>query len=150
MLKCSRPGWPAARAAALVCGVALLGPSACQQLPYVPEPVGHRLPLPDDAFDICLALMRDRERRIAIADREAFLLQSAWLPCQTGEHPGHRRATVFRDDAGQLQVVVEVRYLGVSRDGLPEASPVRGDRRAEAALAGVLERALAGSLPTPR
>jgi hypothetical protein len=112
-------------------------------VPYVPEPVRHDLPLPQDAFDIVLAVFRDRFPRITAADREAFRIQSAWIPMQHGDVPGDRRGSVYRDADGRLRVVIEIRFVEFRATGL-EYSRVEGDTRAERELAAALEHALGG------
>ena len=109
---------------------------------YEPEPVRHVVPLSADAFDAVLEAFRDRYPRVKEADQVAFRIQSEWLTFQHGDVPGYRRASVFRGDDGQLNVIVEMYFLDLGLDG---ASPtgVVGDRREEQQFAAMLERVLA-------
>ena len=114
------------------------------ETPYVPQPVHHPRPLAADAFDRVRGLLLDRYGRLTVSDRPAFRLQTDWLPFQRGDLPGHRRATVFCDDGGQLQVVVEVQFVQVGWSG-PYRTGTIGDSAAEQELAGALERMLGRS-----
>lgn len=127
---------------ALFVAAAVFGAFACS-VTYVPEPVRHDLPLAADAFARVVEAVRLRYPRLPTVDAVAWRIQSEWLPYQRDTVPGHRRATVFRDDAGRLHVVVEVRYLMLDRDGLPYTTPITGDLAGEQELAGAIEQVLA-------
>ena len=111
-------------------------------VPYQPESVSHLVPLAADAFDRVLGVFHDRYAPVAVADREAFRIQSEWLPFQRGDVPGYRRASVFRGEGGYLNVIVEMYFLNLGAGGATRSKTV-GDGRAEQQLAAVLEGVLA-------
>lgn len=115
---------------------------ACAVTPYQPLPVEIPGGLPPDAYDRVRGLMLQRYGGLAVADPESFRLQTPWLPFQEGDHPGERRATVFRERQDALGVVVEVRFLRISTWGRPGWSSVRGDPQRERELADALETVL--------
>ncbi len=119
---------------------AVLG--ACHS-PYEPALVKLAAPLDHTAFDTVADILRQRFQRLVLADRHGFKLQTRWAPFAHREVPGDRRATIYREDDGQLRVLIEVRYFGIGWDGMPDVTPTTGDARAEEELAGVLDRALA-------
>ncbi len=110
-------------------------------IPYNAEPVRHEMPLPADAFEKILPLVRLQYRRLTVVDPVEFRIQTDWVPFQRGDTPGEKRATVFRDQSGRLQVLVEVRSFSLGQDSLV-VSPIYGDRRSEEELAGSIEQIL--------
>jgi len=111
-------------------------------VPYQPESVSHPVPLAAGAFDRVLGVFHDRHARVAVADRDAFRIQTEWLPFQRGDVPGYRRSSVFRGEGGYLNVIVEMYFLELGAGGVTP-SKIVGDRRAEQRLAAVLEHVLA-------
>lgn len=126
------------RGAALLAAFVAL--CSCTLSPYEPCPVALTGPLPADAFATCQRLLGARYGALAVADAEAFLLQTAWVP--VGDPPGERRASVFLD-RGMLAVVVEVRWAREPLLGLPEWSAIAADQAAERELAAALRDQLA-------
>jgi hypothetical protein len=116
--------------------------AACAPSTYAPCPVDVR-DLPADAFARCRGVLEERVGAMAVADEQAFLLQTAWVPF--GDK-AERRASVFRDPApgvpSALAVVVEVRHIREPLVGLPEWSDSRGDPETERELADALVEAL--------
>lgn len=123
-------------------GLALVAVAAgaCAIAPYEPCPVDLDGPLPADAFATCQRVLGARYGPLAVADAEAFLLQTTWLP--VADPPGERRASVFLD-RGSLAVVVEVRWARETLFGLPEWSAIAADQAAERQLAAALVDQLA-------
>lgn len=114
---------------------------------YNPEPVRHATPLPADAFQKVVEVVSLRFRRLIVVDPAEFRIQTDWIPFQRGDTPGEKRATVFRDESGRLQVLVEVRSFSLGQDALV-VSPTYGDRRSEEELAGAIEDILAAPIRT--
>lgn len=127
--------WAVAATLGLALGVACAGPR------YEPYPLQLRAELPADAFDRCRAELLRSYGGLAVADADRFLLQSGWTP--SDEPVGERRASVFRsEDARDLAVVVEFRWLTTPWFGLPHWTSARGDDAAERELAEALRTAL--------
>ena len=97
----------------LVLSVALILAS-CAVPGYTPATASLSLPLTEGAFERALAAVADRYSAIVIKDGQGFRIQTDWAPHSHGGVPGQRRATVFLEDEGMLNVVVEVRYLEFS------------------------------------
>lgn len=127
------------RGQALAGALLALAVAACTSSRYEPCPVTLDGPLPPDAFATCQRLLGARYGALTVADAEAFLLQTAWVP--VGEPPGERRASVFLD-RGALAVVVEVRWAREPLLSLPEWSAIAADQPAERELAAALAAAL--------
>lgn len=120
------------RALALLAAAAA---AACSFAPYEPCPVELDGPLPADAFAVCRRVLGGRYGAIAVADADAFLLQTGWVP--VADPHGERRASVFLDQ-GELAVVVEARWAREPLLGLPEWSAIGADQAAERELAAGL------------
>lgn len=129
--------------------VALLafGAAACAAPAYAPCPVDGTPPVPPAAFARCRDLLLQRYGDLAIADEQAFRLQTEWAP--VADPVGERRATVYREAAadGGLVVLVELRWLSTPWFGEPGWSAPRGDAAAERVLAQELQAVLGVAPP---
>ncbi|MCC6781229.1 MAG: hypothetical protein IT457_00175 [Planctomycetes bacterium] len=102
------------------------------------------LPLATDArtFEVCLEVLRSRFGRLAITDREAFLLQTEWSRVESPGRLLRRRATIFRAAPERLAVVVEESLLVGGLLGEPSWSVPKAQPSLERALAASIEAAL--------
>ena len=121
------------RRALLVGGAVALAAAACVGA-YVPATAALPPAPPADAFARALAVVRARYPRILVADATRFRIRTDWSPHERAGAPGQRRATLFVDPPGTLNVVVETRYLGFDLLGGPRWSSVRGDPSLEREL----------------
>jgi hypothetical protein len=131
-------------AAPLALAAGLLLVTACAAPGYAPYPLELEAELPPDAFARCRLVLLREYGAIAVDDAAAFRLQTPWVPVD--DPPGERRATVYREragDADELAIVVELRRVTVPVLGVPGWTEPRGDEHAERALARLLEDALA-------
>jgi hypothetical protein len=129
---------------------AMVALAGCATPSYSACPVELAGDVPPGAFAVCRDLLALRFGALAVADEDAFLLQTIWAP--TTEPPGERRATVFRqrvDGRYDLSVVVELRRLTKPLFGLPSWTGPRGDAAAERELAALLRAAIAAAGPPP-
>lgn len=122
-------------------GALLLAAAACVG-PYVPATAALPSTPPADAFARALAAVRARYPRILLADADRFRIRTDWIPHERAGIPGQRRATLFVDPPGTLNVVVETRYLGFDVLGGPRWSSVRGDPSLERELLELVLSAL--------
>lgn len=116
--------------------------AACATSSYQPLVVAPPGGLPPDAFERSRQAVMQLWGSLQLADADGFRLQTPWLSCQRGGTPGRRRATIFRDRAGALAVVVEVSWLVEGILGDYRWTAVRGDPEWEGQLADALLRAL--------
>lgn len=96
--------------------------------------------MPDGAFAACRDTLLRHYGSLHTVDEQAFLLQTEWLP--VADPAGEQRASVFRDDSGDLAVVVELRRITDPMLGLPTWTVPRGWDDAERELAERLRAVL--------
>ncbi|MDP6929723.1 MAG: hypothetical protein QF412_08485 [Planctomycetota bacterium] len=113
--------------------------AACAVPVYRPATASLSLPLPEGSFGRALAVVADRYPVIVTKDEDGFRIQTAWVSHSHDGVPGQRRATVFIEDHGTLNVVVEVRYLEFSwLSDDARWSSIRADQELEGELLGTL------------
>ncbi len=122
-----------------VLAVAMLGLLACS-VAY--RPLEFAGATDGRAFEVCLDVLRARFGRLALTDREGFVLQTAWIPIEGNGRVARRRATVFRGATGRLAVVVEESLLVGDVLGAPGWTAPRAQPSLEEELASSIERAL--------
>ncbi|MBL9078318.1 MAG: hypothetical protein JNL08_12485 [Planctomycetes bacterium] len=114
--------------------------AACASARYAACPLELGGAAPAEAFVACRALLLQRYGALVVDDAATFRLQTVWgaVPGEAAE----RRATVFRDDADELAIVVELRRIRQPLVGLPAWTAPRGDAAAERELAAALRNEL--------
>ncbi|MBI5852034.1 MAG: hypothetical protein HZB39_13560 [Planctomycetes bacterium] len=122
-----------------VLALAMLGLTACG-VAY--RPLEFAGTTDDRAFEICLDVLRARFGRLELTDREAFVLQTGWIPIPGDGRVARRRATVFRSATDRFAVVVEESSLVGDVLGAPRWTAPRAQPSLEEELASSIERAL--------